>query len=132
MNIRISCLAFGFFLCSSSVAFSSDLPKFFKDTLPEFAAEDMVKGYGTLQDENAALDAKTRELIGLAVSAQIPCQYCVYSHFLKLKKLGASDAEIKEAVAAAGYVRLWSTMLYGGDYDLEEFKKEFDQLVAGS
>ena len=50
----------------------------------------------------------------------------------KLKKLGASHAEIREAVANAAYIRLWSTMLYGGDYDLDEFKAEFDQLVGGS
>src|SRR5689334_7687820 len=29
---------------------------------------------------NTALDAKTKELIGLAVAAQIPCEYCIQFH----------------------------------------------------
>lgn len=120
----------GFIFSTSSIA--DDIPKFFKDTLPDFAAGDMLKGYGAVQGEGAALDAKTRELIGLAVAAQIPCDYCVYSHTEKLKKLGASESEIREAVAAAGYVRLWSTMLYGGSYSLDEFKAEFSKLLDGS
>ena len=124
----ISC--FSIFVTGTIAA--QDMPKFFKDILPEHAAVDMLKGYGTLQGEEAALDEKTRELIGLAVAAQIPCEYCVYSHMAKLKKLGASSAEIREAVANAAYIRMWSTMLYGGDYDLDEFKAEFDQLLGGA
>ena len=34
-------------------------------------------------NKNTALPSKVRELIGLAVSAQIPCQYCVYYLLLK-------------------------------------------------
>ena len=31
-------------------------------------------------NKNTALPSKTRELIGLAVAAQIPCEYCIYYH----------------------------------------------------
>ena len=29
---------------------------------------------------NSALSGKAKELIGLAVAAQVPCQYCIYAH----------------------------------------------------
>ena len=78
------------------------------------------------------LDAKTRELIALGVAAQIPCTYCVYAHRRNALKAGASDAELREAVAAGAFVRLWSTMFQGGEIDLESFKAEHDQLREGS
>jgi len=65
-------------------------------------------------------------------AAQIPCQYCVYANTVALKKMGATPAEIKEAVAMAGYIRLMSTILNGSGYDFEKFTQEYDQLVAGS
>ena len=40
---------------------------------------------------------KTKQLIGLAVAAQIPCAYCVYAHTKFAKAAGATDAQIKEA-----------------------------------
>src|SRR5688572_25245388 len=49
-----------------------------------------------------ALSMKQKELIGLAVAAQIPCRYCVYFHTEVGKQLGgASDGEVKEALAMA-------------------------------
>jgi AhpD family alkylhydroperoxidase len=61
-------------------------------------------------ESKGALDAKTKELIGLAVAAQIPCQYCVYAHTMNAKHDGATDAQIKEAIAAAAMTRKWSTV----------------------
>ena len=77
-------------------------------------------------DPNGALDAKTKELIGLGVAAQIPCGYCVYYHTQAAKHLGATDAQIKEAVAAASMTRKWSTELNGNQYDMSAFKKQVD------
>src|SRR5436305_6448765 len=45
------------------------------------------------------LDAKTRELIALAVSAINGCSYCVNSLTAALKKLGAGDEMIGEVLA---------------------------------
>ena len=73
---------------------------------------------------DGALDTKTKELIGLAVAAQIPCQYCIYAHTLGAKHAGATDAQIKEAVGASALVRKMSTELNGNQYDLDAFKKE--------
>jgi AhpD family alkylhydroperoxidase len=51
------------------------------------------------------LDAKTREIIALAVSATNGCSYCVNSHTAALKKLGADNETVGEVLAIAGL--LW-------------------------
>ena len=80
---------------------------------------------GLLFDPSNALDAKTKSLIGLAVAAQIPCQYCIWLETKFAKAQGATDAEVSEAVAQAGYVRMWSTVINGLQIDFETFKAEF-------
>ena len=77
-----------------------------------------------------ALDGKTKELIALAVAAQIPCDYCVYGHTVGAKHAGATDEQIKEAIAASGLVRKMSTELNGNQYDLAAFKKQIDAAYA--
>ena len=77
-------------------------------------------------NENTALSSKTRELIGLAVAAQIPCQYCVYYHIKAARAAGASQEEIRKAVHQASLTRHWSTILYGNQYDLDVYKTEVD------
>lgn len=109
-------------------AFGEEPPKFYKDTFPEHALEYKMKAEGALVGENAQLDGKTRELIALAVSAQIPCTYCVYAHTKNARAAGASEAEIREAVATAAHVRHWSTVLNGMAYDLDAFKEEVDKM----
>ena len=106
-------------------------PQFMKKTLPEHALGEMLESWGALQGEGATLDPKTRELIALAVAAQIPCEYCIYSHSTRLiLKMGASESELKEAIAVAGFIRLWSTVFHGNGYDLDAFKSEFDALMS--
>jgi len=92
----------------------------------------MLEGYGALGGEGASLDTKTRELIALAIAAQIPCPYCVYAHRNNALKAGATEAELREAAAVAGYVRLWSTAFQAAEIDLEEFMAEHDKLRAAS
>ncbi len=77
-------------------------------------------------NKNTALPTKVRELIGLAVAAQIPCQYCVYYHIKAAKAAGANEEEMREAVHQASLTRHWSTILYGNQYDLEVYKTETD------
>lgn len=48
------------------------------------------------------LDAKTREIIALAVSATNGCAYCVNSHTTALKKLGVDTETLGEVLAIAG------------------------------
>lgn len=113
-------------------AVAQDAPSFFQNSLPKHAIGPMLQGYGAYLGEDAVLSAKTRELIALAVSAQIPCDYCVYAHRNSAIQLGASEAELREAVTMAGYVRMWSTAFHGAQIDLDEFKAEHDALRAAS
>jgi AhpD family alkylhydroperoxidase len=73
---------------------------------------------------DTALPAKVKDLIGLAVAAQIPCSYCIFVDTESARHDGATDAEISEAIAVAGLTRDWSTVLNGMQTDLAEFKKE--------
>jgi len=78
-----------------------------------------------------ALSGKQKELIGLAVAAQIPCRYCIYFHTSVSTKLGgASDGEVKDAIAMAAITRHWSTVLNGMQIDLTEFKQELGRVLA--
>jgi len=115
---------------SATVAWAQDPPMFYKDTYPEHALESRLKAEEVLAGSEAKLDAKTRELIALAVAAQIPCAYCVYVHDKKARAHGASEAEVREAVATSAHVRHWSTVLNGMAYDYNAFKTEFDALMA--
>jgi AhpD family alkylhydroperoxidase len=75
------------------------------------------------------LDGKTKELIGLSVAAQIPCSYCIYFHTKAAKLNGATDEEIREAVAMAAITRHWSTVLNGMQIDSASFKTETDRIL---
>lgn len=85
-----------------------------------------------LDPKKTKLDGKTKELIGLGIAAQIPCQYCVYFHTAAAKANGASDQEIKETVAMAAVVRHWSTVLNGMQVDLPAFKREVDTVMRAA
>lgn len=50
----------------------------------------------------SALDARTREIIAVAVSATNGCSYCVNSHTAALRKLGLSTEALAEVLAIAG------------------------------
>jgi AhpD family alkylhydroperoxidase len=76
------------------------------------------------------IPAKYRELIALGVAAQIPCAYCTYAHTAFAKANGATDAEVQEAIAYAGEVRLWSTILNGSQYDLDKWRADIDGILA--
>ncbi|MDX1402602.1 MAG: DUF4440 domain-containing protein [Kiloniellales bacterium] len=80
---------------------------------------------------DTALSPRERELIGLGVAAQIPCQYCIYYHSKAAKAFGASEEQVREAVHMSSLVRHWSTVLQGNQYDLDAFKAETDAAFAG-
>jgi AhpD family alkylhydroperoxidase len=106
------------------------VPSFFKQ-LPDTAIAGAWAEMKALQlNPKTQLGGKTKELIGLAVAAQIPCQYCIYFHTAAAKANGASDEEIREAVAMAAVVRHWSTVLNGMQVDLGGFKRETDTVLG--
>ena len=73
---------------------------------------------------DTALDGKTKALISLAVAAQIPCHYCIWADTNSARQFGASEEEIKEAVAMAALTRHWSTIFNGMQIDFDTFKAE--------
>jgi AhpD family alkylhydroperoxidase len=73
---------------------------------------------------DTALDPKTKALISLGVSAQIPCSYCIWMDTNSARSAGATDQEIAEAVAISGLSRNWSTVFNGLQVDLAQFKTE--------
>ena len=101
-----------------------------KQVFPEQGLKAAWEEYLAVMNPKGALDAKTKELIGLAVAAQIPCEYCIYYHTKAAKADGATDAQIKEAVASAALVRKWSTMLNGSSYDRQKFQQQVDAIFA--
>jgi AhpD family alkylhydroperoxidase len=97
---------------------------------PDHLRASAWKWFAATMSPESAIPAKYSELISLAVASQIPCTYCVYAHTTMAKMLGATDAEIQGAVASAANTRHWSTVLNGSDVDLDEFKKEWDGILA--
>lgn len=74
--------------------------------------------------QDTALDLKTKALISLAVAAQIPCQYCVWSDTRDALAAGATEEQVREAVAISALTRHWSTVFNGNMIDFETYKKE--------
>jgi AhpD family alkylhydroperoxidase len=105
------------------------VPTFFK-LFPESGIAGAWAEFKSVQlNPKTKLDGKTKELIGLAVAAQIPCHYCVYFHTSAAKANGATDEEIREAVAMAAISRHWSTVLNGMQVDYDTFRKETDTVM---
>lgn len=76
-----------------------------------------------------ALSSKVKDLIGLAVSSQIPSQYTIYVNTEFAKRDGATFQEINEAIAIAANVRHWSTYLNGLQQNEKAFEREVDQMI---
>jgi len=105
------------------------VPTFFK-LFPEEGIGGAWTEFKTVQlNPKTALSGKEKELIGLAVAAQIPCSYCVYFHTAAAKLNGATDAEVREAVAMAAITRHWSTVLNGMQADPAGFRQETDAVL---
>ena len=66
---------------------------------------------------------KEAHLVAIGTSAAIKCQYCIPYHISELKRLGASEDEIKTAILIAADITKMSTLFYGNEFDLEAFKK---------
>ncbi len=99
--------------------------------LPDaFLASTWWQSRAWLIDNKATIPPKYRALIGLAVSSQIPCAYCIYADTSDARVFGATDEEIKEAVMFAAMTRQGSTIMNGNMVDLDEFKKAIDAGAA--
>lgn len=100
------------------------VPSFAKQ-LPKDALVGMWEEYkATELNPNSQIGMKYKALIGLGVSAQIPCSYCVYYSLKSARLYGATDEEIGEAVSVAATTQHWSTLLQGMQPDMATFKTE--------
>jgi AhpD family alkylhydroperoxidase len=105
------------------------VPVMFK-VYPDYLRAGAWEWFKATKSPDASIPAKYSELISLGVASQIPCVYCVYAHTTMAKMLGATDDEISQAVASASDTRHWSTVLNGAGVDFEEFKAEWDGILA--
>ena len=93
---------------------------------PEHARE-QAAGWSKALNSPGAIPPKYRQLIALAVAAQVPCDYCTF-----ISRSFATDAEMSEAIALAANVRHWSTILAGNQIDEESFQAEVRSMIEKS
>jgi len=76
---------------------------------------DTLRGYQTLSgagEKTGHLDAKTRELISLAVAVTTRCDGCITVHTGEALKHGATREEIAEALGVAIAMNAGAAMVY--------------------
>jgi AhpD family alkylhydroperoxidase len=124
---------------SEAAAARADIQKTFGFTpqfllrFPDAALPGAWDEMKTLQLNPAtALAPKLKELVGLAVAAQIPCRYCIVAHTEFAKLGGATETELGEAVTMAAITRHWSTFLNGIQTDEAKFRAEIQTVVANA
>ena len=78
-----------------------------------------------------ALDAVTKEMIAIAVSATNGCEYCINSHIAGARKLGMSDAEFGELMAVVGMFNQTNKLVEGYQVQVDERIRKFVQGEDG-
>ncbi|MDR6850297.1 carboxymuconolactone decarboxylase family protein [Sphingomonas sp. BE137] len=79
------------------------------------ASPDVMKAFsGMARAAHAgeALDAKTKELVALAISVAVRCDPCIAYHAEGAVKQGASRAEVSETLAMAVYMGAGPSVMY--------------------
>ncbi|KKH99971.1 carboxymuconolactone decarboxylase [Methanosarcina sp. 1.H.T.1A.1] len=102
---------------------------FLNEMLPETA-----EAFGQLRNsifKDSFLDIKTKELIAVASSVLMRCQYCVDVHSQRAVEAGATKEEIAEAISVAMFVAAGSqigwTNIYGENIYDKIFEKDKDE-----
>ena len=142
-NLVLTCIAV--FLCLGLFAQTNDdaiakakseikanfglYPSLF-EIIPDYQVPGMWEYFKTVNSPQNAIPPKYRELINLAVAAQIPCDYCIFYHTEAAKAFGATEDEVKESIVLASGTRAFSMILQGNGVDLDQFKDEFRQMMA--
>lgn len=84
-----------------------------------------MKGIGILGAAGAKtnhLDAKTRELIALAVAVTTRCDGCIAFHAAEAKKLGVTAGELAEALGMAINLNAGAAVVYS-THVMDAFEK---------
>lgn len=97
--------------------------------IPEVTRGFSAMAQGALRD--GALDKKTKELIALALGVAAHCDACIGFHAEALVKLGASRAEVEEALGMAVYMGGGPSLMYAAEAIAawEEFSAPADPLA---
>ena len=103
---------------------------FLNEMLPETA-----EAYGQLRKsifKDSFLDVKTKELIAIASSVLMRCQFCVDTHSQRAVAAGATKEEIAEAISVAmfiaagtqiGWTNIYSENIYDKIFNKEDEKE---------
>lgn len=89
---------------------------------------DVTKGFSDMAraaTRDGALDKKTKELIALALGVAAHCDACIGFHVQALVQLGATRAEVEEALGMAIYMGGGPSLMYSANAvaAFEEFSK---------
>lgn len=93
---------------------------------------DIIRGYRTLSDagqKTGKLDAKTRELIALAVAVSLRCDGCITIHTSAAIQHGATEEEIVEALGVAVSINAGAALVYSSRV-LDAFHAKTDPAPA--
>ena len=91
---------------------------------------DVMQGFNAMAGaagKDGVLDAKTKELIAMALSVAARCDPCVGYHAKALVKLGATRAELAEALAMAVYMGGGPSLMYAA-----KTSAAFDEFSAAA
>ncbi|MFB6129962.1 MAG: carboxymuconolactone decarboxylase family protein [Salinigranum sp.] len=105
------------------------VPGFF-DALNE---EDLVNEWPNFERYTfgeTAIPPKYRELIGLAVAANIKCPYCQAFHTKAARMHGATEEELSELYFLASYTARYSALIHAQHYDMDVFEDELAEIEA--
>lgn len=92
---------------------------------------EVMQGFGTLARSSmaaGAIDARTKELIALAIGVATRCDGCIGFHAKALVRLGASDEEVREMLGVAVYMGGGPSLMYAAS--ALEAVAEFRQAAA--
>lgn len=95
------------------------------------ASPKMVAGFQSLsagQNGNGALDAKTKELIALAVAVTTRCDSCIAAHAQAARRAGVTEAELADAMGTA--IALNAGAAYSYSMRVLEAFDQFDERRA--
>jgi AhpD family alkylhydroperoxidase len=67
-----------------------------------------------------ALDARTKEMLYLAVSSSNQCGYCIASHTAAAQKKGMTDAMFKELMSVVGMANETNKVVTGYQVEVDE------------
>ena len=98
---------------------------FLNDMLPETA-----EAFGQLRNsifKDSFLDVKTKELIAIASSVLMRCQFCVDAHSQRAIAAGATKEEIAEAISVAMFIAAGSQIGWTNIYSENIYDRIFDK-----